>query len=162
VENGGYGSTQAAPIASFLVEKYLNDTLRNERLADVNRIAGVNLMPKYLVRLQFKADSGRAADWARMTGDSSRLMKYLDHANRVLLLDTSEGSKNPLLQAIRKMPPYKPLTARVAPAAPAAVPKPDSGRKALTPDTPAVRHKKDTVAPPIKKPADQKGDSTQQ
>jgi len=179
VENGGYGGAQAAPIASFMVEKYLNDTLRNERLAEVNRIAGVNLMPKYLVRLQFKADSGRAADWARLTGDSSRLMKYLDHANRAFLLDTSEGSKNPLMQNIRKMPGYKPLMPRLAPVAPpaaAAAPKTDSGHRApaLTdsspahrrPDTPVVHRRPDTgesrrPSTTIKKPADQKGDSTQ-
>jgi hypothetical protein len=179
VENGGYGSAQAAPIASFIVEKYLNDTLRNERLADVNRIAGQNLMPKYLVRLQFKADSSRAADWARLTGDSTRIMKYLDHANRALLLDTSEGSKNPLLQNIRRMPGYKPLMPRLAPtvvSATAAAPRPDSGRRAPAlpdspaahrrPDTPVVHRRPDTgdsrkPSTTIKKPSDQKGDSTQ-
>jgi penicillin-binding protein 2 len=179
VENGGYGGAQAAPIASFIVEKYLNDTLRNERLADVNRIAGQNLMPKYLVRLQFKADSTRAADWARLTGDSTRIMRYLDHANRALLLDTSEGSKNPLLLNIRKMPGYKPLMPRLAPVVPstaAAAPRPDSGRRAQPPpdspaahrrpDTPVVHRRPDTgesrrPSTTIKKPSDQKGDSTQ-
>ncbi|HEY8972555.1 MAG TPA: penicillin-binding transpeptidase domain-containing protein, partial [Puia sp.] len=163
VENGGYGSAQAAPIGSFIVEKYLNDTLRNERLADVNRITGTNLMPKYLVRLQFRTDSLRAAEYASQTGDSTRLLKYLDRANRALMLDTSDGSRSPLLAAIRKMPNLKPLTPRVAPAAPAApAQKPDSGRHVPALDTsasPPIRHKArpDTV----QKPSDQKGDSTQ-
>lgn len=163
VENGGYGSAQAAPIGSFIVEKYLNDTLRNERLADVNRITGTNLMPKYLVRLQFRTDSLRAAEYASQTGDSTRLLKYMDRANRALMLDTSDGSRSPLLAAIRKMPNLKPLTPRVAPAAPAApAQKPDSGRHVPALDTsasPPIRHKArpDTV----QKPSDQKGDSTQ-
>jgi penicillin-binding protein 2 len=163
VENGGYGSAQAAPIGSIIVEKYLNDTLRNERLADVNRIAGTNLMPKYLVRLQFKTDSIRAAEYASQTGDSSRLLKYMDRSNRAMMLDTSEGSRSPLLAAIRKMPNFKPLMPRVAPAAPAApAQKPDTGKHVPALDTsasPPIRHKArpDTV----QKPSDQKGDSTQ-
>jgi len=163
VENGGYGSAQAAPIGSFIVEKYLNDTLRNERLADVNRVTSTNLMPKYLVRVQFKTDSLRAAEYASQTGDSTRLLKYIDRANRALMLDTSDGSRSPLLAAIRKMPNLKPLTPRVAPAAPAApAQKPDSGRHVPALDTsasPPIRHKArpDTV----QKPLDQKGDSTQ-
>jgi len=163
VENGGYGSAQAAPIGSFIVEKYLNDTLRNERLADVNRVTSTNLMPKYLVRVQFKTDSLRAAEYASQTGDSTRLLKYIDRANRALMLDTSDGSRSPLLAAIRKMPNLKPLTPRVAPAAPAApAQRPDSGRHVPALDTsasPPIRHKArpDTV----QKPSDQKGDSTQ-
>jgi penicillin-binding protein 2 len=31
VENAGYGSTTAAPIASLIVEKYLNDTIATSR-----------------------------------------------------------------------------------------------------------------------------------
>jgi penicillin-binding protein 2 len=162
IENGGYGGTWAAPIASMIVEKYLNDTLRNERLAEANRIAGSNLMPKYLVRVQFRTDSLRAADHANQTGDSSRLMKYVDRSSRAMLLDTMDDSRSPLMAAIRKMPNIKPLTPR-ATAAPASLPqKPDSARHVQSPDTsasPPVRHriKVDTV----QKPSDQQGDSTQ-
>jgi penicillin-binding protein 2 len=166
VENGGYGGTWAAPIASMIVEKYLNDTLRNERLAEANRIAGTNLMPKYLVRVQFKTDSIRAAEWANQTADSSRLLKYIDRASRATMLDTSEGSRSPLLASIRKMPKLKPLMPRVAPVAPAAAAAPasgsDSGRHVPAPDTPAVRmaHPK-TKTDTVQKPSDRKGDSTQ-
>jgi len=165
IENGGYGGTWAAPIASMIVEKYLNDTLRNERLAEANRIAGTNLMPKYLVRVQFRTDSLRAADYASQSGDSTRLLKYIDRANRAMLLDTMDGSRSPLLATIRKMPNVKPLTPRAAPAAAApASPaqKPDSGRHAPALDTsarPPVRHK--AKADTVQKPLDQKGDSTQ-
>jgi penicillin-binding protein 2 len=77
VENAGFGSTWAAPMASLLMEKYLRDTLRAERLKEVERIAGTNLMPSYLEREQFKADSTRAYNWFKRTNDSSVIRKYL-------------------------------------------------------------------------------------
>jgi penicillin-binding protein 2 len=149
VENGGYGGTQAAPIASLLVEKYLNDTLRTERLQEVDRIAGVNLMPKYLVRLQFKADSSRAARWARQTGDSARWIRYQTPSYRAMMLDTSGNVHNPLMDALLKSPvirypslvrkpkieaPSAPVNApgpATPPdsAKPSLAPKPDTGRK---------------------------------
>ncbi|HEY8397762.1 MAG TPA: penicillin-binding protein 2, partial [Flavihumibacter sp.] len=55
VENAGYGGTWAGPIAALMMEKYLNDTLRPERVKEVERIANTNLMPAYLVREQYKA-----------------------------------------------------------------------------------------------------------
>ncbi|MEP7256786.1 MAG: penicillin-binding protein 2, partial [Flavitalea sp.] len=60
VENAGFGSTWAAPIASLMMEKYLNDTIRTERLKEIERISSTNLMPGYLPRLQFYEDSVRA------------------------------------------------------------------------------------------------------
>jgi penicillin-binding protein 2 len=77
VENAGFGSTWAAPIASLMMEKYLNDTLRAERVKEVERISSANLMPAWLDREQFKADSARAAYWANLTKDSTNYRKYL-------------------------------------------------------------------------------------
>lgn len=77
VENAGFGSTWAAPIASLMMEKYLNDTLRAERLKEVERIAGTNLMPGYLDRLQFIEDSTRAYFWFKKTNDSNYIKKYI-------------------------------------------------------------------------------------
>ena len=77
VENAGFGATWAAPIGSLLLEKYLNDTLRTERLKEVDRIASANLMPDWLDREQYKADSSRAWDWFKITKDSSYIKKYL-------------------------------------------------------------------------------------
>jgi len=107
VENSGYGSAQAAPIASLLVEKYLNDTIATDRLALEDEITNRNLMPRYLVRLQFRADSIRAAEWARQTDDSSRWIKYQTPSFRYMMLDTSEGSRSPLLANLHKPSPYK-------------------------------------------------------
>lgn len=77
IENSGYGNTWAAPIAGLLMEKYLNDTLRTERLKQVDYIAGSDLRPGYLDRLQYIEDSTRAFKWFEMTKDSSYIRKYL-------------------------------------------------------------------------------------
>jgi penicillin-binding protein 2 len=77
VQNAGYGATWAAPMGSFLVEKYLTDSIRSERMVDVNRIAGSNIMPDYFERLQFKTDSIRAYKWFNLTKDSNYIRKYL-------------------------------------------------------------------------------------
>jgi len=45
VENAGYGSTWAAPIASLMIEQYLNDTITRKRLE--KRILDGNLISRY-------------------------------------------------------------------------------------------------------------------
>ena len=50
VENGGYGAEFAAPIASLLVEKYLNDTIQTSRLPLEKRMIEGNLLSKYGVK----------------------------------------------------------------------------------------------------------------
>ncbi|MBX3239725.1 MAG: penicillin-binding protein 2 [Chitinophagaceae bacterium] len=77
VENAGFGSTWAAPIASILIEKYLTDSIRTERQKDVERISGANLMPSYLKRKQFVADSTRAYYWFNLRKDSSYIRNFL-------------------------------------------------------------------------------------
>ncbi len=155
VENGGFGSAQAAPIASLLVEKYLRDTLSEERLKQVDRIAGVNLMPKYLVRLQFRADSTRAARWARQTGDSTRWKKYQTPSYRALLLDTSGEVHNPLMDALLKSPVirYPSLVRKPAPPAPQAPQPPRDSSRGVTPDSAKG-------AEPVRRAAPRKTDST--
>jgi penicillin-binding protein 2 len=76
VENAGFGATWAGPIAALMMEKYINDTLRPERVIEVERIANANLMPGWLKREQHKADSVRAIQWFKITKDSSYLKKY--------------------------------------------------------------------------------------
>ena len=77
VENAGFGSTWAGPIASLIMEKYLTDSLRTERKAEVERISGTNLMPDWLPREQYKTDSIRAFQWFKITNDSNYIKKYL-------------------------------------------------------------------------------------
>ena len=82
VENAGFGATWAGPIAALLMEKYLNDTLRPERVKEVERIADKNLMPSYLKRLQFKEDSIRAVRWFTLTKDTAAIKKYIKKYNQ--------------------------------------------------------------------------------
>lgn len=77
VENAGYGATWGGPIARILIEKYLNDTIQETSKADLERISNANLMPKWLTREQYKADSVRAFEWFKMTKDSSYINKYV-------------------------------------------------------------------------------------
>ena len=60
-----------------MMEKYLNDTLRAERVKEVERIANADLMPGWLPRVQFVEDSIRARYWFNLTKDSNYLRKYL-------------------------------------------------------------------------------------
>ena len=50
VENGGFGADYAAPIASLLVEKYLNDTIQTSRLPLEKRMMEGKLLSKYGVK----------------------------------------------------------------------------------------------------------------
>lgn len=106
IENAGFGATWAAPIGSFLIEKYLTDSIRSARMKDVERIAAANLMPKWIVIEQYYQDSLRAAEWAKQTRDSSRLLKYQDPAFRRAARDTF-NIKN-TLPVLIKTPAIKP------------------------------------------------------
>ena len=98
IENGGFGATWAGPIAYLMIEKYLNDTLRTERLQEVERISNANLMPSYLTREQFKADSIRAFEWFKMTGDSSYIDRYVINESSFQVFPAKEEPK-PVMQS---------------------------------------------------------------
>jgi hypothetical protein len=46
VENAGYGATWAGPIATLMMEKYLNDTLTPESKLKADNLSKVDLMPQ--------------------------------------------------------------------------------------------------------------------
>lgn len=77
VENAGFGSTSAGPIASLLIEKYLNDTMRTESVKKIEELANRNMMPEILKLEQYLEDSSRAFEWFRITKDSNYIRKYL-------------------------------------------------------------------------------------
>lgn len=107
VENAGFGATWAGPIASLLMEKYLTDTIRTERLKEVERVAAANLMPGFLVREQFKADSIRAFNWFKQTRDTSVILRFL------------KGSPAPYIpEQEQKKPAAKPAVPKPAPKPP--------------------------------------------
>lgn len=94
VENAGYGATWGGPIARILIEKYLNDTIQEKSKADVERIANTNLMPKWLTREQYKADSVRAFEWFKMTKDSFYINRYVMETGPGLPAPQKRGEEN--------------------------------------------------------------------
>ena len=76
VENAGFGSTAAGPIASMMIEKYLNDTLSTASKKKADDFAQKDLMPKILAVKQFIEDSLRARKYFNLTKDSSYLRKF--------------------------------------------------------------------------------------
>ena len=98
VENAGFGSTAAAPIASLLLEKYLNDTLRAESVKKAQALAEKNLMPSILVREQYIADSARAQFYFKLTKDSSYLRKFFkNHMPAAPKKDSLPAKPKPLV-----------------------------------------------------------------
>lgn len=57
VENAGYGATWAGPIASLMMEKYLNDTIATNRLPEVERISKADLIPAEIKHWYYMKDS---------------------------------------------------------------------------------------------------------
>lgn len=84
VEQGGYGASSAGPIAKLMMMQYLFDSLSKKDQAHAEVVSKVNLMPFFLPRLQYIADSARAEEWAKSYGDSARLKKYLKGYRNVL------------------------------------------------------------------------------
>lgn len=70
VENSGrFGGTYAAPIVGLMIEKYLNDSITDKgRLANLERLSNLNLMPARI------AQELRSQDSARHAKDSAYLL----------------------------------------------------------------------------------------
>ncbi|WP_121352702.1 penicillin-binding protein 2 [Flavisolibacter nicotianae] len=111
VENAGFGATWAAPMASLLIEKYLTDSLRPERVKEVERIGSASLMPSWLAREQYKADSSRAYYYFHLTKDSTYIKKFFRRA---------AATKKDTVKTTRPVTP-KPVTPK--PEAPPAAPE---------------------------------------
>jgi len=73
VENAGYGSTYAAPIASYMIEKYLKGTVSGERAAQIEWMKSQNLLPV----LKDKAKA------IKLTKADSLLIKKADSTKRI-------------------------------------------------------------------------------
>ena len=65
VENAGFGSVWAAPIASLMMEKYLNDTISAKRLPEVERISKADLIPSAIKHWYAVKDSIKLAKLAK-------------------------------------------------------------------------------------------------
>lgn len=97
VENGGFGSTWAGPMAYLMIEKYLTDSLRADRLKEVARIAGANIMPAWLPREQYRADSTRAQYYFKITKDSGYLKKFFNRKIPLNKKDSTAPKPKPLV-----------------------------------------------------------------
>lgn len=79
VENAGYGSTYAAPIASYMVEKYLKGKVTGSRVSQVEWMKNQNLLPPLIDKTKkpklTKVDSLliRKADSTKKVKDSLRI-----------------------------------------------------------------------------------------
>jgi len=74
VENAGYGATWAGPIASMIMEKYLNDTLRPSRIKEADRIASQEIILPVIKQKRIRLDSIWRIRIALELGDSSVLI----------------------------------------------------------------------------------------
>lgn len=76
VENAGFGSTYAAPIASLIMEKYLNDTISVKRKQQMKTLLEYNTLDP-VVREKSKLDSLNGAS-AKMTSDQILKLYFRD------------------------------------------------------------------------------------
>jgi penicillin-binding protein 2 len=87
VENAGFGSTWAGPIARMMIEKYLNDTLSEKSKLDSARIAEKEIILDVVKRKRMRLDSIRRVKLALEMGDSSVLHNSLPAAPDTTGLD---------------------------------------------------------------------------
>lgn len=106
VENAGFGSTYAAPIASYMIEKYLKGSVAGSRAAQVEWMKNQNLLPVLKdktkpVKMITKADSLliKKADSTRKVKDSLRIT--------AATIKQSAATKP---REIKKLTPAKPVT----------------------------------------------------
>jgi penicillin-binding protein 2 len=108
VENGGFGSTWAGPMAYLMIEKYLTDSLRADRKIEADRIGNTNLLPSWLPREQFRTDSIRAFQWFKITNDSNYIKKYIRRGSSVHVdkpkTDTIKPRNNRTLPPLPRQP----------------------------------------------------------
>jgi penicillin-binding protein 2 len=113
IENAGYGATWAAPIASLLMEKYLNDTISAKRQPDVERLANADLIPAEIKHWYVRQDSIKLAKLAKQI-DADKAPTFENTTdNRKITFDpeVEPNRKEPDstdTSAKQKSPPLKP------------------------------------------------------
>jgi penicillin-binding protein 2 len=96
VQNGGFGASAAGPIANLLLEKYLTDSLREQSKKEVERVTAIDLIPTYFAAEQYTADSIRAFNYFKLTGDTSVIKKFMNRAKPAIPAQPKEG-KGPVI-----------------------------------------------------------------
>lgn len=77
VQNGGFGTDVAAPIASLMVEQYLMDSISKKRKQFIDFYANKKIIPSYIKEEKRIQDSTMAYDKFEETGDSVYIRPYL-------------------------------------------------------------------------------------
>ncbi len=95
VENAGYGSTWAAPIASLMMEKYLNDTISAKRLPEVERISKADLIPAAIKHWYYAKDSLRLAKLAKqLDADKAPTFENTTDTKKITFDPEAEPNRN--------------------------------------------------------------------
>ncbi len=89
VENAGFGSTWAAPMASLMIEQYMNDSIATGRKALLDRIVNADLIPEVVKKKRMQVDSIRRVKLSLEMGDSSALYHSLPEAPVAPRLDSN-------------------------------------------------------------------------
>ncbi|MEJ7682848.1 MAG: penicillin-binding protein 2 [Segetibacter sp.] len=66
VENAGFGATWAGPMGTLLMEKYLNDTISAQSMANLERVSKADLIPATIKHWYYVKDSIRQAKLAKI------------------------------------------------------------------------------------------------
>jgi penicillin-binding protein 2 len=106
VENAGFGATWAGPIAALVMEKFLNDTLRTERLKEVERISSKEIILPIVKQKRMRLDSIRRVRLALEMGDSSVLHNSIPSAPEKAEIDVNIR-KDKALPVIKNNPVQK-------------------------------------------------------
>ena len=107
VENGGYGSVAAGPIAGFIMEKYLNDTISSAGLVRVEEVSNTNLIPQAIKNWYLRKDSERQARIAAEEEASAKaeVQEETNNANTEAALESGSvpvSGKEPARKAKEK------------------------------------------------------------
>jgi penicillin-binding protein 2 len=94
VENAGFGSTWAAPIASLMMEKYLKDSISAEKLPEIERIAAADLIPAEIRRWYRRKDSIKQAKLDIIESNVPKLQNNLENRKVTEDPETERGQRN--------------------------------------------------------------------
>lgn len=96
VENAGFGSTWAGPIARMMIERYLLDSLSERSKADSARIAAKEIMLPVVKQKRSRQDSIRRVRMALEAGDSTVLRNTPEKSKPQQELPPRESGTVPL------------------------------------------------------------------
>jgi len=90
IENAGFGASWAGPIASLIIEKYLNDTIAAKRKPIEDKMINANLINKYVYTIdsvsrqhdarvyEARLERKRLADSMANANDSALMMRWIN------------------------------------------------------------------------------------